>query len=170
MKKGVSPVIIDNTNIKIWEFQPYVSMVKLHIYNQIKKLIFKTNLNINNQKGVKYKYHIELIEPNTPWKFKPKILSEKNIHGVNVNRIKNSLDDYDVNVDLKRLIDDCKSDLPTASSQTRSKPKPGSIIGNFEEFANKVDWEIDEYPSLFDNQSESTPKSSGFDLAGNKLI
>lgn len=43
MTNGVSPVVIDNTNIRIWEFKPYVMM------------------------AIKYEYEIFIAEPNTPW-------------------------------------------------------------------------------------------------------
>lgn len=38
-KAGISPIIIDNTNIRIWEFKDYVKI------------------------AVKYEYHIEIMEP-----------------------------------------------------------------------------------------------------------
>ena len=43
MIDGISPVVIDNTNVKIWEFKPYVMM------------------------AIKYDYEIYIAEPNTPW-------------------------------------------------------------------------------------------------------
>ncbi len=38
-KAGISPIIIDNTNIRIWEFKDYVKI------------------------ALKYEYHIEIMEP-----------------------------------------------------------------------------------------------------------
>ena len=36
MEKGVSPVIIDNTNTQAWEMKPYVSMVSKTNYKNNK--------------------------------------------------------------------------------------------------------------------------------------
>ncbi|KAF2973783.1 hypothetical protein EK904_004625 [Melospiza melodia maxima] len=45
MKKGKSPVIIDNTNIHAWEMKPYVMMAHEN------------------------RYEVTFQEPDTPWKF-----------------------------------------------------------------------------------------------------
>lgn len=114
-------------------------------------------------KGVKHNYHIELAEPNTPWKFKPNILAEKNQHGVNLNKIKKALIDFDTNIDLEKLIADCKNEsgvfLNSASASTQAskpRPKPGSFISNFDEYINKVEWVIPESESLIDSPSTSS--------------
>ncbi|CAL4228676.1 unnamed protein product, partial [Meganyctiphanes norvegica] len=63
LNDGKSPVVIDNTNMEIWEFKPYIKM------------------------GLDLGFDIDILEPDTPWKLTPKILAEKNTHGVPKQKI-----------------------------------------------------------------------------------
>jgi len=58
MQKGISPIVIDNTNVEAWEAKPYVYM------------------------AIQYGYKVEIREPNTPWKFNAEELAKRNTHGV----------------------------------------------------------------------------------------
>ncbi|XP_032190018.1 NEDD4-binding protein 2 isoform X1 [Mustela erminea] len=69
-EKKVSPVIIDNTNLQAWEMKPYVSLSQKHKY----KVLFR--------------------EPDTWWKFKPKELARRNIHGISKEKISRMLEHY----------------------------------------------------------------------------
>ncbi|CAH6891157.1 NEDD4-binding protein 2 isoform X3 [Phodopus roborovskii] len=69
-EKKVSPVIIDNTNLQAWEMKPYVALSQKHKY----KVLFR--------------------EPDTWWKFKPKELARRNIHGVSKEKIARMLEHY----------------------------------------------------------------------------
>ncbi|XP_028621130.1 NEDD4-binding protein 2 isoform X2 [Grammomys surdaster] len=69
-EKKVSPVIIDNTNLQAWEMKPYVALSQKHKY----KVLFR--------------------EPDTWWKFKPKELARRNIHGVSKEKITRMLEHY----------------------------------------------------------------------------
>ncbi|KAL1789402.1 NEDD4-binding protein 2 isoform X1 [Sigmodon hispidus] len=69
-EKKVSPVIIDNTNLQAWEMKPYVALSQKHKY----KVLFR--------------------EPDTWWKFKPKELARRNIHGVSKEKIARMLQHY----------------------------------------------------------------------------
>ncbi|XP_007945335.1 NEDD4-binding protein 2 [Orycteropus afer afer] len=69
-EKKVSPVIIDNTNLQAWEMRPYVTLSQKHKY----KVLFR--------------------EPDTWWKFKPKELARRNIHGVSKEKIIRMLEHY----------------------------------------------------------------------------
>lgn len=68
--QGLSPIIVDNTNIEIWEMQPYLL------------------------DGLQNGYIIEVIEMNTPWAKKPNQLFRKNKHGVPLITIKKKLANY----------------------------------------------------------------------------
>ncbi|XP_052755285.1 uncharacterized protein LOC113509926 isoform X1 [Galleria mellonella] len=67
---GLSPIIIDNTNIEEWEMEPYLRM------------------------GVENGYIIEVMEPNTPWSKKPQELARKNIHNVPIRTIQRMLENF----------------------------------------------------------------------------
>lgn len=69
-EKKVSPVIIDNTNLQAWEMKPYVALSQKHKY----KVLFR--------------------EPDTWWKFRPKELARRNIHGVSKEKITRMLEHY----------------------------------------------------------------------------
>ncbi|XP_024940465.1 uncharacterized protein LOC107267364 isoform X2 [Cephus cinctus] len=74
MEEGRSPIIIDNTNTKSWEMQPYVTM------------------------AVAYGYIVEVLEPNTPWVQNVNELAKKNRHGVPKAKIKAMMERYERNV------------------------------------------------------------------------
>ncbi|GIY43388.1 NEDD4-binding protein 2-like 2 [Caerostris darwini] len=85
---GRGPIIIDNTNIEVWEMMPYVSMAK------------------------QFGYCLEILEPGTPWKFKVSALAAKNTHGVRKEKIAKMLAKYQYNIDadyFKKF--DFKTDL-----------------------------------------------------------
>lgn len=63
MKKGTSPIVIDNTNTQKWEAKPYVLAGKEHGYTLV------------------------VEEPNTPWKFDIEELGKRNQHGVPIEVI-----------------------------------------------------------------------------------
>nr|XP_045017088.1 NEDD4-binding protein 2 isoform X2 [Jaculus jaculus]XP_045017089.1 NEDD4-binding protein 2 isoform X2 [Jaculus jaculus] len=69
-EKKVSPIIIDNTNLQAWEMKPYVALSQKHKY----KVLFR--------------------EPDTWWKFKPKELARRNIHGISKEKITRMMEHY----------------------------------------------------------------------------
>lgn len=74
IQEGRSPIIIDNTNVEVWEMMPYVAL------------------------ALRSKYHVCVLEPDTPWKFDPRQLSLRNTHGVPRRNIDSMLERYDYNV------------------------------------------------------------------------
>jgi len=50
VEAGKNPIVIDNTNTQAWEMKAYVAL------------------------AARNNYHIEILEPDTPWKFKAKEL------------------------------------------------------------------------------------------------
>ncbi|PIK52477.1 putative NEDD4-binding protein 2 isoform X2, partial [Apostichopus japonicus] len=71
MEKGITPVIIDNTNTQLWEMQPYAAMA----------------LTMN--------YHVEVREPRTPWREKVGELARRNTHGVPYDKISRMLQRFE---------------------------------------------------------------------------
>jgi predicted kinase len=71
MQEGWSPIIVDNTAMKVWEMIPYIKM------------------------SVTYGYVIKILEPNTPWARKPHILAKKNSHEVPEITIRRMLESYE---------------------------------------------------------------------------
>lgn len=68
---GFSPIIVDNTNLKMWEMEPYVKF------------------------AVENRYIIEVIEPTPPWNKCAYTLAERNIHGVPLEKIWVMMDKYE---------------------------------------------------------------------------
>ncbi|KAG3293209.1 NEDD4-binding protein 2-like 1 isoform X3 [Ictidomys tridecemlineatus] len=58
MRRGISPIIIDNTNLHAWEMKPYAVM------------------------ALENNYEVIFREPDTRWKFNVQELARRNIHGV----------------------------------------------------------------------------------------
>ena len=63
-------VIIDNTNVMEWDMGSYVRQANF------------------------YGYVVILVEPKTPWKFKPNELSKKNLHGVTEEYLEKKVELY----------------------------------------------------------------------------
>nr|CAI5861177.1 unnamed protein product [Callosobruchus analis] len=80
MSRGFSPVIIDNTNVQMWELKPYATM------------------------ATDYGYIIEILEPDTHWCFDDKELSKRNTHDVPRSKIKAMLERYDKNITARKLL------------------------------------------------------------------
>ncbi|XP_072108934.1 NEDD4-binding protein 2 isoform X1 [Mobula birostris] len=88
MEKGLSPVIIDNTNTQSWEMKPYIIM------------------------AIKYNYKVAFREPNTWWKFKPRELERRNVHGVSKEKIKTILDHYERHVTINTVMASSQPTFP----------------------------------------------------------
>jgi len=71
MLSGIQKIIIDNTNIKAWEFKPYVIL------------------------GLRHEYNIYLAEPNNKNKWNELFLAKKNKHGVPLESIKKMKENYE---------------------------------------------------------------------------
>ncbi len=98
MRKGVTPIVIDNTNITPWEPKKYV------------------------EAGVKYGYDVEIKEPDSPWwpeissllndkiknkaelEKKAEMLAKRNIHGVPANVIMNMFNKWHSNMTFQDIL------------------------------------------------------------------
>jgi predicted kinase len=70
----VSPIIIDNTNIKKWEMAPYLEMAK------------------------KFSYHVEYAEPQTEWWMEKNVdeMAKRNTHDVPREVIQRMVDSFEM--------------------------------------------------------------------------
>ncbi|KAH8404476.1 hypothetical protein KR222_006101, partial [Zaprionus bogoriensis] len=68
---GWSPIIVDNTNMMVWEMQPYVQI------------------------AVQHGYQLELLEPQTSWSKSAAKLTQRNVHQVPKESIQRMLDRYE---------------------------------------------------------------------------
>ncbi|XP_075786664.1 NEDD4-binding protein 2 isoform X2 [Pelodiscus sinensis] len=93
-EKRISPIIIDNTNIQAWEMKPYVALSQ------------------------QYKYKVMFREPDTWWKFKPKELERRNIHGVSKEKIKRMLERYERCLTVNSILNSTIPDKPENSYST----------------------------------------------------
>lgn len=100
VRKGVSPVIVDNTNIKYWEMQPYVV------------------------EALKNGYYIKMIVPNTPWARSASQLTGKCLHNVPRSTIERHLEQFDPIVNEHQLINIFNLDYPRGMTlpQIRNYP------------------------------------------------
>ncbi|XP_069647483.1 NEDD4-binding protein 2 isoform X4 [Haliaeetus albicilla] len=87
----ISPIIIDNTNIQAWEMKPYVALAQ------------------------QFKYKVMFREPDTWWKFKPKELERRNIHGVSKEKIKRMLERYEHCLTVSSILDSSVPDKSEAA-------------------------------------------------------
>ncbi|NXA80892.1 N4BP2 protein, partial [Thryothorus ludovicianus] len=87
----ISPIIIDNTNIQAWEMKPYVTLAQ------------------------QFKYKVMFREPDTWWKFKPKELERRNIHGVSKEKIKRMLERYERCLTVRSILDSSAPDKSEAA-------------------------------------------------------
>lgn len=71
IQSGLDPIIVDNTNTQLWEAKPYVQM------------------------AVDAGYDIQVVEPNTPWRFDLDELEKRNVHGVSKDILKRMLDRWE---------------------------------------------------------------------------
>nr|KAF6428120.1 NEDD4 binding protein 2 like 1 [Rousettus aegyptiacus] len=80
MRTGVSPVIIDNTNLHAWEMKPYVVM------------------------ALENNYEVIFREPETRWKFNVQELARRNIHGVPREKIHRMKERYEHDVTFHSVL------------------------------------------------------------------
>jgi len=79
VEKGISPVVIDNTNVRAWEAKEYVDMAK------------------------KNGYEIEIREAETPWRFDAEELAKRNTHGVTQDIIERMLENWEPNLTVEDI-------------------------------------------------------------------
>uniref|UniRef100_A0A182JZU7 Smr domain-containing protein n=1 Tax=Anopheles christyi TaxID=43041 RepID=A0A182JZU7_9DIPT len=83
-RDGWSPIIVDNTNICLWEMRPYV------------------------QYAADHGYFLEVLEPQTHWRNNSRSLAIRNTHGVPEPKIKKMLQNYEKLTNVQELYRLCK--------------------------------------------------------------
>lgn len=119
----ISPIIIDNTNIQAWEMKPYVTLAQ------------------------QFKYKVMFREPDTWWKFKPKELERRNIHGVSKEKIIRMLERYERCLTVRSILDSSVPDKPEAAGwgedpcqeESQRKREAHSDVKEEEYFASEVE-------------------------------
>ncbi|KAK6631801.1 hypothetical protein RUM43_013865 [Polyplax serrata] len=80
VKRGINPVVVDNTNTQAWEMQPYVTI------------------------AVEHGYLVEVLEPLTEWRNKEAELAKRNTHSVPREKIRQMLERYEPGWTGEKLI------------------------------------------------------------------
>ncbi|XP_072784195.1 NEDD4-binding protein 2 isoform X2 [Taeniopygia guttata] len=119
----ISPIIIDNTNIQAWEMKPYVTLAQ------------------------QFRYEVVFREPDTWWKFKPKELERRNIHGVSKEKIKRMLERYEHCLTVRSILDSSVPDKSEAAGwsedpcqeESQRKREAHSDVKEEECFASEVE-------------------------------
>lgn len=83
-RDGWSPIVVDNTNMTLWEMFAYVQIAA--------------------DNG----YYLEVLEPVTHWRFNARSLASRNTHGVPEQKIKAMLAKYEKLKDTAELYKQCK--------------------------------------------------------------
>lgn len=76
MQQGITPVVVDNTNVAAYEMKRYVLLAD------------------------KYGYKVEFARPETDWAWDAEELAKRNTHGVPQEKIEQMLGRFDENEDL----------------------------------------------------------------------
>jgi len=80
MEAGLSPIVIDNTNINSFQVRGYVKA------------------------GVENGYQVEFKEPNTPWKFDAEELAKRNKHGVSKEIIQKMIKNWEPDLTVDKVL------------------------------------------------------------------
>ncbi|XP_006877912.1 PREDICTED: NEDD4-binding protein 2-like 1 [Chrysochloris asiatica] len=80
MRNGISPIIIDNTNLHAWEMKPYAVM------------------------ALENNYEVLFREPDTRWKFNVAELARRNVHGVPREKIQRMKERYEHGVTFHSVL------------------------------------------------------------------
>ncbi|XP_033615869.1 NEDD4-binding protein 2-like 1 [Fukomys damarensis] len=104
MRNGISPIIIDNTNLHAWEMKPYAVM------------------------ALENNYEVIFREPDTRWKFNVQELARRNVHGVPREKIHRMKERYEHNVTFHSVL---HAEKPSRMNrnQDRNNASPSSGAG-----------------------------------------
>jgi predicted kinase len=83
IEEGISPVVMDNTNITMWDMGQAKPMVEYAI-----------------EKG----YDIKIEEANSPWAFNAEELANRNSHGLDKNRIQKQINKWTPDITVEDIL------------------------------------------------------------------
>ncbi|XP_077015115.1 NEDD4-binding protein 2-like 1 isoform X2 [Tamandua tetradactyla] len=108
MRRGASPVVIDNTNLHAWEMQPYARM------------------------ALENNYEVIFREPDTRWKFNVQELARRNTHGVPREKIHRMKEGYEHDVTFHSVLHAEKPGGVKRSGDRQAAPGPwNSLAGSW---------------------------------------
>jgi predicted kinase len=81
LKKDISPVVVDNTNLEPCDIKPYLLL------------------------AMEYHYSLILVEPETPWKYDVAVLVEKNVHHLGEGVMKKKIKQFKCDITLQDILD-----------------------------------------------------------------
>jgi len=81
LSQGISPVVVDNTNVSMYEFRPYVEM------------------------AIAYDYDVEYAEPDTAWKFDADELFLRNQHNTPKEVIQEMIERWDSGFTINEVLE-----------------------------------------------------------------
>ena len=87
MTQAVNLVIIDNTNTMAWEMQAYVNLVsRVRAVGTMSK---RDSLICSSARlqALVHGYHVEMMEPPTPWRWDACELAQRNSHSVDQQQV-----------------------------------------------------------------------------------
>ncbi|KAF7461207.1 NEDD4-binding protein 2-like 1 isoform X1 [Marmota monax] len=115
MRRGISPIIIDNTNLHAWEMKPYAVM------------------------ALENNYEVIFREPDTRWKFNVQELARRNIHGVPREKIHRMKERYEHDVTFYSVLHAEKpSRMNRNQDRNNASPSNGSRYWHtYAEFPNR---------------------------------
>ncbi|KAG0708058.1 NEDD4-binding protein 2-like 1 [Chionoecetes opilio] len=96
LKQGKTPILIDNTNLEVWEMKPYFQL------------------------ALQYGYDVDLLHTATPWRRNAKELARKSIHGVPAKKIEEMKERYEQDVRIEDIITDLQGSEMSQQSPRRS--------------------------------------------------
>lgn len=93
IKQGISPIVVDNTNVQAWEMKPYAQM------------------------AVNAGYQVKVVEPDTSWAFDAAELAKRNQHGVPLNAIEDKIKAWEPNTTLDDILNSKRPEESKTASQ-----------------------------------------------------
>uniref|UniRef100_A0A2M4ABL4 Smr domain-containing protein n=1 Tax=Anopheles triannulatus TaxID=58253 RepID=A0A2M4ABL4_9DIPT len=130
-REGWSPIVVDNTNIRLWEMYPYVQIAADH------------------------GYYLDILEPTTHWRNNSRSLAIRNTHGVPEPKIKQMLINFEKLTNVQELYRLCKLEH---ALYIPPKMRHYPILPSDLNVSKATQNETHQAPSKLTNQKPSVPR------------